>query len=81
MKKELKRVYITQDYLGNIYIIPYCDTDLFYQLNEEIKIEIDEGTSEEYFNGLLDSITSFNINFNKYATGADINLIELYARI
>lgn len=67
MEKELKRVYVTKDDDGHNYVIPY-----------ELKEDFEELKEKAYRD---DDFEEFIEKFGQYATGGDINLIELYARI
>jgi len=60
----MKRVYLTSDYDGHKYIIPYEDKEEFGCLLEA-SYEI-----EEFYD--------FEERFGKYATGGDYNNIPLY---
>ncbi len=73
MEKELKRVYITQDDDGHNYIIPY-------ELKDEFSEMVDNMT-KVHGEDMYELQDDFEKTFGQYATGGDINLIELYARI
>jgi len=68
MEKELKRVYITQDNDGHNYVIPY-------ELRADFIVTMANYETSD------DAQEHFDAVFSQYATGGDINLIELYARI
>jgi len=73
MEKELKRVYVTQDGSGHDYVIPY-------ELKEEFQT-IQTAISTMFESDAYCLQEEFEEKFSQYATGGDINLIELYARI
>lgn len=64
---ELIKVVAVQDDSGHWYVIPSEKLDMFNELMES--------TSEE------DDFESFDLEFGKYMTGGDLNLIQLYAEI
>lgn len=67
--KKLQKVVCTQDESGHWYVIPSELDDKFNELLERSEYEWD--IIEEEFCDL----------FNKYRTGGDLNLIQLYAEI
>lgn len=82
--EDLKRVYVTQDEDSHWYVIPYELVDLFNDLTAPFGYPNDALTDEE-----VDELyeergrreEAFDKEFSQYATGGDINNIELYARI
>lgn len=79
--KDLKRVYITQDYEGHEYVLPYELKDEFIELSILSNGVMSESGLEESDIIIFNAINDFNVKFSQYATEGDINLIELYAKI
>lgn len=85
----MKRVTIVTDDSGHDYVIPYELKDEFYifleilqDLNSDLECT-DDFESEEYSMAqqtLSDAEEEFEIKFNKYYTGGDVD-VELYANI
>lgn len=67
------RVYPVQDNDGHWYILPHYKAETFLNYLEKLSSISEE--DEEYW----DILEFFEINFNQYATGGDLNLIPLYA--
>lgn len=71
--EDLKRVYVTQDDDCHWYVIPY-------DLKDEFNNRLGAISKLAFLDG--EELTEeFEKRFGQYATGGDINLIELYARI
>lgn len=64
---KLIKVVAVQDDSGHWYVIP---SEKLYMFNELM-----ESAREE------DEFESFDLEFSKYMTGGDLNLIQLYAEI
>jgi len=72
--EDLKKVF-AREVDGDWYVVPIELKEEFHAL--VISIENNDG-DEDYLNALE---YQFDRTFGEYATGGDINLIELYARI
>jgi len=65
----MKRVYITTDDSGHYFVIPYDRKEEFNKL-------LNDCINDDY-----ESLDKFEIEFSKYMTGGDVNLIEFYSNI
>lgn len=66
MATELKKVAAVKDGDGHWYVIPAEMRSEFYEM-------LEKGEADEY--------EAFNEKFGDYATGGDLNLVQLYAEI
>ena len=71
---NMKKVYCTKDDSGHWYVIPYEMKKEFSELRDKIE-------SMEYSEECQGFIDIFHQKFNQYATGGDLNNIQLYAEI
>lgn len=81
---SLKKVVAVQDNDGHWYVIPHELSDEFRSLLEESQEPMYTGDEDEDDALWLEyeaSIDAFEERFNKYLTGGDLNLVELYANI